>query len=62
MLKILQEESALCIHNASTSLLIIVLTSGKISSQTAFPLGKSGKPATGNVKSTRIFNGKYTAS
>lgn len=37
------EDLPLCIHNASTSLLIIVLTSGKISTQTAFPLGKSEK-------------------
>lgn len=62
MLKIFQEESALCIHDASTSLLIIVLTSGKISTLTAFPLEKSEKSAVGSVKSTMIFNGKYTAS
>ena len=54
------EESALCTHNVSTSLLIIVLTSGKISAQIAFPLGKSEKPTAANMKFTVMFNGKYT--
>lgn len=66
VLQILQEGSGLCTHKVLTSLLITVLTPGRIYIQIVLPtatsLGKSEKPTSVNMKCTVMVQGKYIMS